>query len=238
MRYRLRMPCKLPILVGLDMKKILTVILASLSMVSVAQAEAVVGSADAGKEKVAMCIGCHGIPGYRTTFPYPHHVPKISGQTAGYITAALEAYRSGKRKYPTMQGIAASLSDQDIADIAAFYEQDGGVTEVAATVAAPSEAVAQLFNRDPANNCTTCHGANFSTPNSATVPLLAGQHADYLYMALKSYKKDKNVRHFGRDNAVMGGNVTRYTNAELEAMADYIASVPGKLKIVSQDFKK
>lgn len=229
---------KLPILVGLYMKKLFTVILASVFVTTLAKAEAVVGNVEAGKTKVAMCIGCHGIPGYRTTFPLPHNVPMISGQTAGYITAALEAYRSGKRQYPTMRGIAVSLTDQDIADVAAFYAQDGGKTDVPATpTVAPSDEVAALFNRDPANNCTTCHGANFNTPNSATVPLLAGQHADYLHMALKSYQKN-DAKHFGRDDAVMGTNVKNYTNAELKAMAKYIGKLPGQLKVVGQDFKK
>jgi cytochrome c553 len=82
---------------------------------------AVEGSADAAKDKVAMCIGCHGIPGYQTVFPKTYKVPLIGGQYAEYIAAALQAYKSGDRKHPSMTGIAASLSDQDMADIAAYY---------------------------------------------------------------------------------------------------------------------
>ena len=80
------------------------------------------GDADAAhRNKIAMCIGCHGIPGYKTAFPSVYHVPMIAGQQPGYIVSALKAYKSGERSHPSMRGIAASLSDQDMADLAAYY---------------------------------------------------------------------------------------------------------------------
>ena len=69
----------------------------------------------------AMCIGCHGIPGYKTAFPDVYHVPKIAGQQPGYIVAALKAYKSGERSHPSMRGIAASLSEEDMKQLAEFY---------------------------------------------------------------------------------------------------------------------
>ena len=69
----------------------------------------------------AMCIGCHGIPGYKTAFPDVYHVPKIAGQQPGYIIAALKAYKSGERSHPSMRGIAASLSEEDMKALADFY---------------------------------------------------------------------------------------------------------------------
>ena len=81
----------------------------------------VVGNPKAAPNKIEQCIGCHGIPGYKTGFPEVYEVPMIGGQSAKYIEAALHAYKKGDRKHPSMRGIAASLSDQDIADIAAFY---------------------------------------------------------------------------------------------------------------------
>jgi cytochrome c553 len=69
----------------------------------------------------AQCIGCHGIPGYKTAFPAVYHVPKIAGQQPGYIAAALKAYRAGQRSHPSMRGIAASLTDDDIDKLAAYY---------------------------------------------------------------------------------------------------------------------
>jgi cytochrome c553 len=88
-----------------------------------ASAAEVVGNPKAAVTKIEMCIGCHGIPGYKASFPEVYSVPMISGQSEGYIRAALNAYRKGERKHPSMNGIAASLSDQDIADVAAHYAQ-------------------------------------------------------------------------------------------------------------------
>ncbi|MBV8627903.1 MAG: c-type cytochrome [Paraburkholderia sp.] len=86
-----------------------------------AQAADVVGNAKAGQGKVAMCIGCHGIPGYRTAYPEVYRVPMLGGQNAPYLESALRAYKKGDRHFESMHAIAASLSDQDIADIAAYY---------------------------------------------------------------------------------------------------------------------
>ena len=70
---------------------------------------------------LALCIGCHGIPGYKTAFPDVYHVPKIAGQQPAYIVAALKAYKTGERAHPSMRGISASLNEQDMADLAAYY---------------------------------------------------------------------------------------------------------------------
>ncbi len=74
---------------------------------------------------VSMCTGCHGIAGYRTAYPTVYHVPKIAGQQAEYIVKALQAYKSGARQHPSMRGIAASLSDKDMADLAGYYAGGG-----------------------------------------------------------------------------------------------------------------
>lgn len=95
----------------------LAVLLAAFSGAGLAQKPAV----DPAHDKVSMCVGCHGIPGYKTAYPAVYHVPKIGGQSPLYIANALKAYRSGARWHPSMRGIAASLSDQDIADLAAYY---------------------------------------------------------------------------------------------------------------------
>ena len=79
------------------------------------------GDAGAGAKKNSMCIGCHGIEGYKTAFPEVYSVPRINGQHPGYIVKALQAYKAGDRKHPSMVGIAATLSDQDMADLAAYY---------------------------------------------------------------------------------------------------------------------
>jgi cytochrome c553 len=104
------------------MKKIFA-LLALAGVANFAAAADVVGNPKAADQKVAMCIGCHGIPGYKATFPEVYQVPMIGGQSAKYIEAALRAYQKGERKNPSMRGIATGLSDQDIADVAAYYAQ-------------------------------------------------------------------------------------------------------------------
>jgi cytochrome c553 len=79
-----------------------------------------------GRAKSAMCEGCHGIVGYRTAFPDVYPVPKLGGQRSDYLVKALRDYKSGARSHPTMRGIAATLSDQDMADLAAYYAGDQG----------------------------------------------------------------------------------------------------------------
>src|SRR5690349_17439803 len=101
------------------MKTILGLILFILAAPALAQAPA--GNAEAAKSKISMCTGCHGIPGYKTVFPYVYHVPMITGQQQLYLFNALQAYKSGARKHPSMRGIAQSLSEQDMADLAAYY---------------------------------------------------------------------------------------------------------------------
>src|SRR6266853_4236012 len=87
-----------------------------------AQQRAPAGDAElAHRDKTAMCIGCHGIPGYKTAFPEVYHVPKIAGQQPGYIIAALKAYKSGERSHPSMRGIAASLNEDQMKALADYY---------------------------------------------------------------------------------------------------------------------
>lgn len=191
------------------------------------------GDKTAGSMKVAMCIGCHNIPNYQSSFPEVYKVPKIAGQGARYIVSALTAYRKGDRKHPTMRSIAASLTDQDIADVAAFYESLGkaGAEPIPAQVQIqPSAEVAKLLAQA---NCASCHGNNFSTPIDPTYPKLAGQHADYLYAALKAYQTDKNP-HVGRSNAIMMGMARPFTHPELKNLSSYFASLPGELKTVQE----
>ena len=165
-----------------------------------AHAQGVTGNADAGKKKAEMCIGCHGILGYQNSFPEIHKVPMISGQSDKYIVAALTAYKAGDRKHPSMRGIAGSLSEQDMADLAAFYSAQGG-QPVSEAAKAPSAAVAALLEKGA---CVSCHGANFSKPIDPSYPKIAGQHPDYLFVALKAYTVDgSNV--VGRANPIMAG---------------------------------
>jgi cytochrome c553 len=86
-----------------------------------AQTQQSSGDPEAGRHKSSMCVGCHNIPGYKTAFPAVYSVPKLDGQHAAYIVSALKAYKSGDRRHPSMRAVAASLTDQDMADLGAFY---------------------------------------------------------------------------------------------------------------------
>ena len=184
--------------------------------------------ANAGAKKVDMCLGCHNIPGYQGSFPEIYKVPKIAGQNAKYIVAALTEYNKGDRKHPTMHAIATSLSNQDMADVAAYYEQLGKGEPAPATTPAPAAGVAKLLAQA---NCASCHGANFSKPIDPSYPKLAGQYADYLYAALKAYQTDGNP-HIGRNNAIMMGMARPFTHPEIKAIAAYVSSLPGEIKTV------
>lgn len=196
-----------------------------------AQQQAAAGAAAASIEaKVAMCIGCHNIRGYQSSFPEVHKVPMIAGQSAKYIAASLNAYKNGDRKHPTMRGIAVGLSEQDIAAISAYYE------------ALPKESVKPLGDkpaREPSAQvagllqkaaCASCHGANYSKPIDPSYPKLSGQHADYLFVALKAYKMENNPA-VGRNNGVMGAIAKQFSNAELKAMAAYMGSLDGEMRV-------
>jgi len=81
----------------------------------------IVGNAEHGFLKSATCLGCHAVPGYKADFPIVYSVPMIGGQNAKYIEAALKEYQKGDRRFPSMRATAQSLSDQDIADLAAYF---------------------------------------------------------------------------------------------------------------------
>lgn len=196
-----------------------------------AQAQPATGDAKAGESKAAMCIGCHGIVGYQNSFPEIHKVPKIAGQSAGYIVSALTAYKKGDRKHPTMRGMAGSLTEQDMADLGAFYSTLAGAVSAPEGLSKPaSPAVAALLEKGA---CVSCHGANLSKPIDASYPKVAGQHADYAYVALKSYTVEGNSV-IGRNHAVMGGVAKQFTLAELKQLATYLGSLDGELKTVPQ----
>ena len=89
----------------------------------IAQTVVPAGDPVKGSQLVQMCQGCHGIPGWRTAFPEVYKVPKISGQHPGYLVNALKAYKTGERSHPSMRAIAATLSDNDMAHLAAYYAQ-------------------------------------------------------------------------------------------------------------------
>lgn len=112
-------------------KTLLAATLAAMAAIPVfasAQLAAPSGDATAGGKKNQMCTGCHGIVGWRTAYPEVYKVPKIGGQHAAYIVKALQEYKTGERSHPSMRAIAASLSEQDMADLAAYYSAGAAMT--------------------------------------------------------------------------------------------------------------
>ena len=221
------------------MNKLFTSIfaLAVSSMTFASLAQDINGDAKAGQTKNSMCIGCHGIKGYQASFPEVYKVPMISGQGASYISSALHAYKKGDRKHPTMRAVAVTLTDQDIADLSAYYSGHGvvaGAELPAKPVNEPSTEVQALLNKA---NCASCHGANYSKPVDPSYPKIGGQHADYLFVALKSYKNDNagnaNAK-VGRAHPIMGAMAKQYTNAELKTLSNYLSSLPGEVKVVPE----
>ena len=211
------------------MSKSTILLLALASTVFAAQAQ----DAAAGEKKAAMCLGCHGITGYQASFPEIYKVPMISGQSTKYIVASLAAYKKGERKHPSMRGIAGSLSEADMADLAAYFEKHGmsSVKPVADSPAvAPTAEVAALLTKGA---CASCHGANFSKPIDGAYPKIAGQHADYLYAALRSYKVTGNPQ-VGRGNAIMAGQMAQFKRDDLKAIAKYLGSLPSELRTVPE----
>ena len=198
------------------------------SVTGVAHAQAVKGNAKAGEGKIAMCIGCHGITGYQASFPEVYKVPMIGGQNEAYIVSALNAYKKGERKHPTMRGIADPLSDQDMADVAAFYAGHGKAKEGKAKEA--NAAVTALLQKGA---CFSCHGEGFSKFIDFSYPKVAGQYSDYVFRALQSYKTENNPL-IGRSNGVMAGIAKQFKNDELQQLAKYIGSLDSEMQVVAQ----
>jgi len=178
---------------------------------SVAQTAIASGDAEAGEALAYSCLGCHGIEGYRNAYP-SYRVPKLGGQKAAYLVAALKGYRSGTRQHPTMSGQASSLSDENIDNVAAWLASVGGDT------VASGGSESATFEKAAA--CAACHGKNGISVN-AEWPTLAGQHEDYLLHALKSYRDGS------RSDPIMGAQAALIEEADMAVLAKYFASLDG-----------
>ncbi|HWA38582.1 MAG TPA: c-type cytochrome [Burkholderiales bacterium] len=162
---------------------------------------------------VAMCIGCHGIAGYKTAFPEVFHVPLIAGQNQAYIEAALKAYRAGQRPHPSMRGIAGGLSDEEISAYAKYYAGEP----------AAGNAQAAQSKIKAAETCAACHGPDGAKTAAPDQPILAGQYADYLVKSLKEYKSGK------RTNPIMQGFAAQLSVKEMQDLAAWFASQKSSL---------
>ena len=171
------------------------------------------GDAQSGKLKAQTCLGCHGVPSYGNIYP-SYHVPKLVGQHAPYIVAALKAYQSGERSHPTMRAHAAALSETDMADIAAYFSGSETVVSSSQTPPLSGELNAKLAV------CTGCHGMDGNSPLPQN-PRLAGQYRDYLYQSLLDYKDGK------RKNAIMSGIIMTLNESDMKMLSLYYSRQKG-----------
>lgn len=179
-----------------------------------------VGNAARGKALSYTCLGCHGIDGYKNAYPM-YSVPKLEGQNPQYLEAALQGYRDGDRAHLTMHAQASTLSDQDIADIAAYFAG----TPLKPTGQAPTSLP------KAATLCTSCHGPD-GVAVAAIYPSLAGQHEDYLERALDEYQKG------GRKNPVMKQFAATLKPDDIAVIAAYFSGLSPSLQTEKRPYTR
>ena len=163
-----------------------------------------------GKKKFYTCAGCHAVPGYTNTYP-TYHVPRIGGQHADYVVSSLKAYQGDERHHGSMKGNAASLSEEDMADIAAYVSKFRGMNARLPVQGDP------LAGKTKAATCAGCHSEDGNTENTL-FPRLAGQYQSYLIRALKDYKSG------ARSNPMMMGFASILSEQDMEDISAYYAS--------------
>lgn len=192
----------------------LTVIICLLSAFSLSSANA--ADAQRGEKISQTCLGCHGAPGLRNPGPV-YNIPMIGGQHPEYIISALKAYKSKARGHGTMQAQASNLSDQDMADIAAYFGDMAGNSRPSLVNAAKASE-----GQEKSAVCAACHAANGDGDNHS-YPKLAGQYESFLVQALKDYRSGD------RNNAIMAGFASSLTIRDIEALSAWFASQQGGL---------
>jgi cytochrome c553 len=181
------------------------------------------GSGDpaAGKSKSQICQGCHGVDGNSTD----GQIPKLAGQYDEYIIKQMRNYQEGTRSHEIMNGMAAPLSDKDLADIAAYFADQ---PIMKGNAAKPNETGERLFLHgnigEMVMTCAYCHGNTGKgiDPSTAMYPVIGGQHKAYLLKQLKEFRGDDRVN---SPNAGMNRTLKALSDSELEALAEYISGL-------------
>ena len=188
-----------------------------LVIASTVQAE---GDPAAGKAKSAVCAGCHGADGNSINPEWP----KLAGQHQGYIAKQLRDYKSGKRSNPSMIGMVAGLSDQDMQDLAAYFaSQTAKGGEADPELVAVGEKIYRGGNLGTGlAACMGCHGPGGEGNPGAKFPALAGQHAQYTATTLSDFKAEARAND---PNQMMRMIASKMTKKEIEAVASYTAGL-------------
>lgn len=195
------------------------------SFASGTAAAAIKGDAAAGSTKSATCVACHGVGGNGIINA---EWPKLAGQHAAYTAAQLKHFKAGERKNPVMWGQVQTLSEQDMADIGAYFASLKPVPGVASKDAI---AVAQKLYRagDAVRGiaaCAACHGPTGAGNPTAMYPRIGGQNTAYTTTQLNAYKKGKDGERGGGKHAlIMSAVAAKLTDAEIAALASYVAGL-------------
>jgi cytochrome c553 len=211
------------------MKKIV-IILASILITSLSNPILAAGDAEAGQAKSATCMGCHGLAG-NSTIP---NFPKLAGQSEAYIVKQLQYFKSGERGNAMMAGVALSLSDQDMEDVAAYYS----IQTISENSAKGSEEMIELGRKiyvggkmdTQTTACIACHGPKGKGIPTAGFPAVAAQHADYTASQLKAFRQYSINQQTDSDgvervNEMMNNVAMGLTNEEIDALSQYIAGL-------------
>lgn len=202
------------------MKKVLMLVLSGLAVSIAASAWAEAGNPEAGKTKSASCAACHGADGNSVNPEWP----KLAGQHSDYLLKQLMNYKNDERVNPSMSPMAKPLSDQDMADLAAYYSSQ---------VIKPGEADQskvtlgeQIYkggnNATGVAACAACHGPNGAGNPAANFPAINSQHAAYTKLQLHAFRKGERANDAGK---MMRNIAAGMTDAEIEAVAEYIAGL-------------
>jgi len=197
-------------------------LVASVLLAAVATTAWAGGDAERGELLANTCLGCHGIKGYRNAYP-SYRVPKLGGLSEDYLVIALQGYRSANRGHSTMQAQAATLTDQDMKDLAAYFAAQGELEQ-----GKPRSSAKISRGQEKAAVCTACHGQG-GISATGNWPSLAGQHEDYLKHVLSQYKTG------ARKDPVMAGQVMSLSDEDIADLAAYFAALPGLYTVAYQN---
>jgi len=208
------------------MKKLLTLGAILCFSLAAQAADVLKGDPEAGKQKAAMCSACHGADGNSMVPTFP----KLAGLGEKYLLKQMQYIRDGVRPVAAMAGQVDNMSDQDLADIAAYYTEFPRSVEKA-----DPEQVdlgrriyrAGISERNVAA-CVACHGPRGAGNGPAGFPALGGQHADYVASQLKAYRlgyESDEGRVTGGETMIMRSNAFGLTDIEIEALASYISGL-------------
>lgn len=199
------------------MKKVALALTVLMGFVGTANAA---GDAEAGKVKAAACAACHGTDGNSPVDMYP----KLAGQHAEYLVKQLQDFKSGTRKDPIMMGMAMALSEQDMADIGAFYAQQP-ITEGST----PEDVVATAQNlfrggdmKRKIASCTACHGPRGNGSSLAMFPKISNQNETYLITQMKKFRSGERAND---PKGMMRDTMAQLTDSEIETLAKYLGGL-------------